>query len=111
MRYLVQPLAPATVVANYTIENTLGQGGFGSTYICWDNNLQRQCVLKEFTPHEIATRGQNGELIPLFYQHRNELESALKNFLFEAQKLARFNHPNIVRINRYFAENGTGYFL
>jgi serine/threonine protein kinase len=111
MENQVQPLAPRTVVSDYTVECALGQGGFGTTYLCRDNNLQRQCVLKEFTPHEIVTRGRNGQIKPKSWGHRKDFENALKSFLSEAQKLARFNHPNIVRINRYFAEKGTGYFV
>lgn len=111
MGNIVEPLKPGIVVADYSVELTLGQGGFGTTYLCRDNNLQRQCVLKEFTPHEIVMRGRNGELKAKSWRHRKELQSALKSFLSEAQKLARFSHPNIVRINRYFSANGTGYFV
>lgn len=111
MENFVQPLVPGTVVADYTVKRTLGQGGFGTTYLCQDNNLQRQCVLKEFTPHKIVTRGRNGQLEPKSLGYSKEFESALKSFLREAQKLALFSHPNIVRINRYFSENGTGYFV
>jgi serine/threonine protein kinase len=111
MENLVKPLKPGIVVADYTVELTLGQGGFGTTYLCRDNNLKRQCVLKEFTPHEIVVRGRNGGLKAKSWRHRKKLQNALKSFLSEAQKLARFSHPNIVRINRYFAANGTGYFV
>lgn len=111
MGNLIEPLKPRIVVADYTVELTLGRGGFGTTYLCRDNNLQRQCVLKEFTPHEIVVRGRNGELKAKSWGHRKELQGAIKSFLGEAQKLARFSHPNIVRINRYFAANGTGYFV
>ena len=34
-----------------------------------------------------------------------------KNFLAEARKLAKFNHPNIVRVNRYFEAHDTAYFV
>lgn len=107
----VNPLQSGTAVGEYTIERVLGQGGFATTYLCRDNLLQRQCVLKEFTPHEIVTRASNGQLKPKAWGHRKDLDTALKSFLSEAQKLARFSHPNIVRINRYFAANETGYFV
>lgn len=81
MGNLVEPLKPGIVVADYTVEHTLGQGGFGTTYLCRDNNLQRQCVLKEFTPHEIVVRGRNSELKAKSWRHRKELQSALKSFL------------------------------
>lgn len=108
---LVEPLKPGFVVADYTVNLFLGQGGFGTTYLCRDNNLQRMCVLKEFTPHEIVVRGEHGKLIPKSRSHHKKIQDALKSFLSEAQKLARFSHPNIVKINQYFAANGTGYFV
>jgi len=111
MRNPVDPLKPGVVVADYTVERILGQGGFGTTYLCRDDNLQRLCVLKEFTPHELVERDRSGALKAKSRKHSKEIESALSSFLFEAQKLARFSHPNIVRINRYFAANGTGYFV
>src|SRR5205085_2418710 len=38
-------------------------------------------------------------------------EWGLERFLDEARALATFRHPNIVRVLRYFRENGTAYIV
>ena len=108
---MVSPLRPGRIVGDYTVEKTLGQGSFGTTYLCQDNLLKRKCVLKEFTPHQIVIRVRSGLIKPKEWEHRKKLESSLNNFVKEAQSLACFNHPNIVRISRYFTANETGYFV
>ena len=38
----------------------LGAGGFGNTYIGWDQMLQRKVAIKEFYPEQYCGRGQDG---------------------------------------------------
>lgn len=110
MPHLIEPLPKGQRVLEYSVERVLGQGGFGITYLCKDEHLRKYVVIKEFTPHRIMMRGRGGVLRPagaggcLF-------ATALAEFLEEARKLARFRHPNIVRVNRYFEANGTGYLV
>ena len=50
-------LAPGTVLQDrYTLGRVLGQGGFGITYIAWDDNLGRAVAVKEYMPNTFATR-------------------------------------------------------
>jgi len=107
----VMPLPNATTLEEYVVTRLLGQGGFGTTYLCVDRNLDRRCVIKEYSPHHLAERRKNGELKAKAQRFQAAFEKGLKGFLDEARTLARFNHPNIVRINRYFRANGTGYFV
>ena len=53
----------------------------------------------------------NGDLNALRWNWRRAFSVARKNFLAEARKLAKFNHPNIVRVNRYFGAHDTAYFV
>ncbi|MCJ8280724.1 MAG: hypothetical protein MJK14_12725 [Rivularia sp. ALOHA_DT_140] len=43
---------PGTLINNrYLIQRTLGRGGFGRTYLAFDNQrFNEPCVLKEFLP-------------------------------------------------------------
>ena len=43
-------LPPGTLLGNYKLLKVLGRGGFGITYIAWDNQLRRNIVLKECFP-------------------------------------------------------------
>jgi serine/threonine protein kinase len=107
----VRPLPPKTALEEYVVLNVLGQGGFGTTYLSEDTNLSRKCVLKEFTPHHLVERRRDGTIAAQRFLLRGPFRKELQGFLDEARKLARFNHPNIVRINRFFEANGTGYFV
>jgi WD40 repeat protein len=99
-------------LAEYTIESVLGHGGFGITYLAHDTALGAMVAIKEYLPHEIANRDDKTMVLPnpsrgavRDYQH------GLKNFVKEAQALARFKHPNIVRVLRFLEANGTAYVV
>lgn len=107
----VKPLTPGFRLGEYTVIKCLGQGGFGTTYLCADQNLQRSCVAKEFTPRSFVTREANGALAVLNPKLQVSFNDALSTFLNEARHLAQFNHPNIARIHRFFQANQTAYFI
>ena len=51
-------ILPAGIVLKqrYQIQNLLGQGGFGITYLGWDHLLQTPVAIKEFFPQSIVNR-------------------------------------------------------
>lgn len=104
----IAPILNGTMIEEYKVLSFIGQGGFGTTYLCFDTNLSRKCILKEFTPQGIAYRLYNPFIAPIL---KKDFESGLNEFIVEAQHIALFNHPNIVRINRFFKSNSTGYFV
>ncbi|OKH46972.1 serine/threonine protein kinase [Calothrix sp. HK-06] len=79
---MIPEINPGTLINNrYLINRTLGQGGFGRTYLATDTQrFDEQCVLKEFLP---ATT--NTELI----RKSREL------FEREAKVLYELDHPHI----------------
>ncbi len=107
----ITPLIVNTIIKEYQIIKCIGQGGFGTTYLCKDLNLNRNCIIKEYTPHSIAYRNKLNELNPIDFKSNWQFSDGLKDFLQEAQRLALFSHPNIVRINRFFQLHNTGYFV
>lgn len=107
---LVTPLPAGFQLQEFRVERALGHGGFGTTYLAVDRQLDRQVAVKEFTPHHLVTRSTDWSLVPHAREFKRIFERALNQFLDEARKLARFRHPNIVRVNRFFTANGTGYF-
>ncbi len=53
-----QCLPPGTTLLNgrYLIGRKLSQGGFGITYIGWDNALEHKVAVKEYYPSEFVER-------------------------------------------------------
>lgn len=99
-------------LAEYTIESVLGHGGFGITYLAHDTTLGAQVAIKEYLPHEIANRDNKTQVLPNPEREAvRDYQIGLKNFVKEARALARFKHPNIVRVLRFLEANGTAYMV
>jgi len=110
--YYPHPLyLKATTLLNnqYLIGKVLGQGGFGITYLGLDIHLKKTVAIKEYLPTTLVGREEN-RVLPLNNQQHN-FQKGLHSFLEEARHLAKFNHPNIVRVLNYFEENQTGYMV
>ncbi len=104
-------LSPGYEVLWYTIDRVLGQGGFGITYLAHDRNLDRAVAIKEYLPTSFAYRHEDYSVKPITGDHRENFTWGLGSFLKEAQTLARFSHPNIVRVHSVFEENNTAYMV
>ncbi|MBX2805327.1 MAG: serine/threonine protein kinase [Hyphomicrobiales bacterium] len=105
-------LPTGTLLQDFQIQETLGQGGFGITYRAINTALDQQVAIKEYMPGALAIRDGN-----TFAVHPNGTDSedifnwGLKRFLDEARILARLTHPNIVRVIYYMSLNETGYMV
>ena len=84
-------------------------GGFGITYLGFDDHLDKAVAIKEYLPSDIATRTDNHRVVPQTSEAREDFEWGLERFLYEAQTLARFDHRHIVKVHRYFEAHGTAY--
>jgi serine/threonine protein kinase len=95
----------------YVIEAILGQGGFGITYLGRDSNLGQKVAVKEFFPTDFAVRDTDCSVHPSSTVHTKTYNWGLDRFLAEAQTLAKFRHPNIVRVLSVFEANNTAYMV
>ncbi len=100
-----------STLLEYRIEQILGAGGFGITYRARDVNLDKDVAIKEYLPGELAMRSSDGRVLPQATQHEEGYKWGLERFLLEARTLAKFSHPNIVRVLRYFEANATAYMV
>ncbi|MES1978146.1 MAG: protein kinase [Pseudomonadota bacterium] len=98
-------------VFEYRIDRMLGGGGFGLTYLAHDINLELPVALKEYYPGDLATRSVDSSVHVRAAESASQFTWGLERFLDEARALASFRHPNIVRVLRYFRENGTAYIV
>src|SRR5262249_51485711 len=73
--------------------------------------LEKHVAIKEYLPGELAIRGADGSVIPANTEHEYNYKWGLERFMQEARTLAKFSHPNIVRVNRYLEANGTSYMV
>lgn len=100
-----------TRLQEYLLEQVLGAGGFGITYLAQDTNLDKPVAIKEYLPSELAMRAPDGSVAPLASGKASGYRWGLDRFLMEARTLAKFSHPGIVRVLRYFEANGTAYMV
>ncbi len=94
---------------DFRIVRVLGAGGFGITYLADETPLVRKVTIKEYFPVDFAARDNTYEVVPRSHASESDYQWGLDRFLDEAQTLARFTHPNIVRVYRYFRARNTGY--
>ena len=91
----------------YEIEAYLASGGFAVTYLARDS-LARLVVLKECFPGELCAR-RGDDVIPAPGVDGRVVRSLLARFIEEARRLAKLDHPNVVRVHQVFEENNTAY--
>lgn len=97
----------------YVVGKVLGFGGFGVTYIAWDEKLEQKVAIKEYLPSEFSTRMPGQTQVTVFNGEKNEqFHDGLSKFVDEAKRLAKFqNEPGIVSIFDSFEDNSTAYII
>ena len=108
-------LPTGTVIDNrYKIMGVLGEGGFGITYLGYNQKLGMPVAIKEYFPQGTTYRDTSGnhevyvssESAEAFFNHGKE------RFLSEAKTLVRFNaEPGIVSVMDFVEENQTAYLI
>ena len=109
-------LARGTRVSEFRVERLLGRGGFGATYLAWDESLEAWRAVKEYLP--VGWRGawgrrlRDGKVGPA-RGHEADYRWGLERFVREARVLSdrRLKHPNIVGVYRCFPARGTAYLV
>ena len=104
-------LPPGYRLHEYRIDDVLGQGSFGITYLATDVNLDTKVAIKEYLPAELAIRTTDSTVRPRSIDVASTLLDGLDQFLIEARTLATFRHGNIVRVARFFEANRTAYMV
>jgi len=102
-------LPVGTVIADFEIIGLVGEGGFGIVYLARDVHLDRVVAVKEFMPSAFAGRVDSTHVSVRSANHQATYEAGLRSFINEAKMLARFSHPSLVEVYRFWEGNGTAY--
>ncbi|HSW24161.1 MAG TPA: serine/threonine-protein kinase, partial [Burkholderiaceae bacterium] len=98
-------------LAEFQIRGVVGEGGFGIVYLAWDASLQRQVAIKEYMPATLAARTHGSLVIPRTDKSAETFALGLRSFVNEAQLLASFDHPSLLKVYRFWEANGTAYMV
>jgi len=93
----------------FEIKEVIGGGGFGIVYRAWDHLLERTIAIKEYMPLSLAIRNDDMSLGLRSERYQKLFAAGLTSFIQEARLLARFNHPGLLHVLRFWEENGTAY--
>jgi serine/threonine protein kinase/uncharacterized protein YecT (DUF1311 family) len=107
----VNALPKGTQLNQYELVSVLGAGGFGITYMARDTSLDTLVAIKEYLPGDLAARRDDSTVTAKSTTSKGDFDWGLDRFLSEARTLAKFRHPNIVRVNQIFQANNTAYLV
>ena len=103
-----------TLQNQYLVGRVLGQGGFGITYMGWDQHLSTPVAIKEYYPYGVVQRNTqwSSQVMCTSGEAPERFENHKERFLKEARTLAKLAEiPEIVQVKNYFRENGTAYIV
>ncbi|RZD15952.1 MAG: hypothetical protein EVJ46_07075 [Candidatus Acididesulfobacter guangdongensis] len=102
------PLETGSIIySKYKVEKVIGQGGFGITYLAYDEKLGRKVAIKEYFPDGIASRTGNKVTMPPTLENKKNMEG----FTEEARAIAKLKNSGIVDVYDIIEENGTVYIV
>lgn len=95
----------------FFIGRVLGMGGFGITYLAFDQMLGIRIAIKEYMPNEFATRVPGQQTMSVYSGEKHEQYMiGRRKFVDEARRLIRFqNAEGIVHAYDCFETNETAY--
>ena len=109
--YSENVLPIGAVLGEFEIIDIIGWGGFGIVYLANDHALQRRVALKEYMPSSLAIRNAHGFVTIRSENNKETFEAGLRSFINEAQLLAHFNHPSLLKVYHFWRSNGTAYMV
>ena len=104
-------LPAGTRFGELEIVSTLAVGGFGIIYVAQDHALQRQVAIKEYMPSMLAQRNAKSKVSVRSGSQQETFDAGLRSFVNESRLLARFDHPSLLKVYRFWEASGTAYMV
>lgn len=104
-------LTRGTKLGAYTILKTIGQGGFGITYLAERDADGAHVVIKENLPFQFCFRNEADSQVVSRPSCGDDYQWSLTRFVEEAQLLSKLSHPGIVQVLQAFKALGTAYYV
>jgi hypothetical protein len=102
-------LPAGTRLHEFEVRRLLGVGGFGIVYLAFDHALEREVAIKEYMPASLVGRTETLAVSLRSDSDAEVFALGLRSFVNEARLLARFDHPSLIKVHRFFEANGTAY--
>lgn len=102
-------LPRGTRLGEFELKRVLGVGGFGIVYLAFDHALEREVAIKEYMPASLAGRTETQHVSLRSRSDADTFALGLRSFVNEAKLLARFDHPSLLKVHRFWEANGTAY--
>jgi hypothetical protein len=68
-------------------------------------------AIKEYLPAVLASRASSRAVMVKSERHADAFRAGMRSFVNEARLLARFDHPSLVKVLRFWEGNGTAYMV
>lgn len=95
----------------YRIQSIFKESFFDITYLAYNDKINKQVIIKEYFPNNLATRKNNYYIQPKSSQEKDNFFWGLKKFLEEGKLLSDIQHPNIIKVLTYFNMHNTAYIV
>ncbi|CAN5914050.1 hypothetical protein BH11PSE13_BH11PSE13_29430 [soil metagenome] len=103
-------MAESTQPFEYEITGLIAEGDFGIVYLAFDPASRERIAIREYLPTALAVRSSaSPDVVVKSERHLDLYQSGLRSFINEARTLARFDHPAVVKVLRWWEGNGTAY--
>jgi serine/threonine-protein kinase len=93
----------------YRINEPLGKGGFGITYLCTDLPGGERVAVKEFFPRGAERNGNN--VSPVSDDLKEVYYDKLSSFSEEFRIISTISNDHVVKVLDFFTENNTAYYV
>lgn len=105
----MKSLKDGTKINSFTIKKILGSGGTGIVYLCNDRESQRECILKEVFPVDLAYRSNSSDKVYARSDRGDDFIKFLEITIERLKIIKNLNHSIVPKIYKIFQENNTLY--